>query len=75
MPKVQTKSLIAGAIAWILLMIYVVNKSTCLDTDSCGAEDLFLTGILAIGMLAPSWFVAGLTTVLFDKENNKHREE
>jgi len=66
MPKINIKGLIVGIIAWIGFMIFMINKTSCLSSNTCGSDDLFMSGVFAIAMIAPSWLVAGLVSVMFD---------
>jgi hypothetical protein len=63
MGKINTFGLIAGTIAWILIMWYASTQSACLKTNSCDGEDMVLFAIIGIGMLAPSWIVASIASM------------
>jgi hypothetical protein len=67
MPKLNGKGLIAGIVVWVGIMIYTINQTACLKTNTCDGDDLFLTAVLAIGMLAPAWIVAIVVSGMFEK--------
>lgn len=60
MSKIDGKGMIAGIIAWLALMAMMSAGMACVDSRSCGSEDFFMYGLIGIGMMAPSYFVAAL---------------
>lgn len=48
-------------------MLYATTQNACLETNSCGGDDLFLFAIIGIGMLAPAWFVASFVSNIWGK--------
>jgi hypothetical protein len=60
------KGLLAGVIAWIIILIWYISKSSCIKYPSCDSGDLFLMATIAVGMLAPAWIVACLASEFFE---------
>jgi len=58
--KIDGRGMIAGIIAWLVLMAMISAGMACVDSRSCGSEDFFMYGLNGIGMLAPSYFVAAI---------------
>jgi hypothetical protein len=50
--------LVAGAIAWFVIVVYVASDFGCTFTAACGAEDLVAFGLCSVGFLMPAWIVA-----------------
>jgi hypothetical protein len=44
-----------AACSWIVCLIFATTQVACLKVNSCGGGDMFLFGIIAVGMLAPAW--------------------
>ncbi len=65
--EINQKGFLAGVITWIIIMIWCINKYSCIKHPSCDSGDLFGHSIIAIGMLAPSYLVA-LTVSIFFKD-------
>jgi len=51
---------IVAVITWFIIIIYAANHAGCVKTSSCGATDMIIFGIVALGMLPASCFVASL---------------
>ena len=49
---------VAGLIAWLAIVGYFSTQMACLRSDACGAGDMVLFAVCAIGFLAPAWIVA-----------------
>ncbi|MEP2587403.1 MAG: hypothetical protein ABJR82_21180 [Marinobacter sp.] len=62
MTKIDSKGMIAGGIVWLVLMAMMAVKMACIDVRSCGGGDFFMYGLLGIGFLAPSYFVAAVVS-------------
>ena len=46
-----------GAIAWVVIDYLSMVNSACLKSHSCGGFDMFLHDMIALGNLAPAYFV------------------
>jgi hypothetical protein len=56
-----------GVIVWLVIMAMVgAEKAPGASMGVSG--DAILLGIIAIGMLAPSWIAASLTSIFFKKK-------
>ncbi len=44
-----------GVCVWIGCLFIAITSMECLKFRTCGAGDMFLFGIIAVGMLAPAW--------------------
>lgn len=53
--KITSSGIVAGVVFWIGAVIYGANQAACLNTNNCGAEDIFLFAIIAIGLLVPAY--------------------
>lgn len=62
MSKIDGKGMIAGIIAWLVLMAMMSAGMACIDTRSCGSEDFLMYGLIGIGLMAPSYFVAAVVS-------------
>lgn len=62
MSKIDGKGMIAGIIAWLALIAMMSAGMACIDTRSCGSEDFLMYGLIAIGLMAPSYFVAAVVS-------------
>ena len=51
---------IVAVITWFILIIYMATQADCVKTSSCGADDMVLFGVISLGMLPASCFVASL---------------
>lgn len=56
-----------GGIAWLVIMTMVGAKKGP-DTIMGVGGDAIVLGLIAIGMLAPSWIVASIVSVFFRKK-------
>lgn len=56
-----------GAVVWVLAMIFGVNSMACLKLDNCNGGDMFLFGVIAIGMLGPAYAAMLTFTGMFKK--------
>ncbi len=65
MAEINRKGFIAGGIAWLVLVGFLPTAADCAKHANCDAGDLFLHSIVTMGMLAPAWLVAVLTSELF----------
>lgn len=62
MSKIDGKGMIAGIIAWLALIAMMSAGMACIDTRSCGSEDFLMYGLIGIGLMAPSYFVAAVVS-------------
>lgn len=58
--KIDSRGMVAGSIVWLALMAMMAVAMACIDSRSCGTEDFVMYGLIGIGMLAPSYFVAAI---------------
>ena len=65
--EINNKGFLAGIVSWVIIMIFAINQVSCVNNHGCDGGDLFLTSIIAVGMLAPSYLVA-LTASIFFKD-------
>ena len=63
--KMNGKGLVAGIIVWIPLAFFTVSQFTCVETNSCGMDNLFSACVIAVGMLGPAYLVALLVSDFF----------
>ena len=66
-PEINNKGFLAGIVSWVIIMIFAINQVSCVNYNGCDGGDLFLSSIIAVGMLAPSYLVA-LTASIFFKD-------
>jgi hypothetical protein len=64
--KLNTVGVIAGVIAWIAIMAYYSTQKD--GASKPGAEDTILTGLIALGMLAPAAIVAVAVSHVFQRQ-------
>lgn len=58
-----------GTCAWVIFLIFALTSSDCLKTNSCGGFDMLLFGVIAVGMLVPSWVAMMLFSDIFRKKD------
>ena len=51
------KGMIAGAIVWIILIVFGLASSSCAKSSSCDGMSLFYFAIFSVGALVPACFV------------------
>jgi len=54
-----------GVCAWVGCMFFAIASSECLEFGTCGNGDMFLFGIISVGMLAPAWFAMSIFSDVF----------
>jgi len=62
MGKITGIGAIAGALAWLAIMLYASTKIECVKFNACDGKDLVLFAIIGLGMLVPAWVVAFLVS-------------
>ena len=65
MGKITGLGLVVGIIVWSAIEWYAITQCECLRTNSCDGEDLFISAVLGVGMLAPAGICAFLVSGLF----------
>lgn len=65
MNKFTSLDFAVGVCAWICCMFIQINSSECLKFHTCGAGDMFLFGIISVGMLAPAWMAMLIFSSIF----------
>ncbi|EEB77589.1 hypothetical protein GPB2148_1322 [marine gamma proteobacterium HTCC2148] len=58
MNKISGGGFVAGLIVWLVIVGYFSTQMACLRADSCGAGDMMLAAICAVGFLVPAWLIA-----------------
>jgi len=60
--------LIAGVIAWFLIMWFLVNDMECTKYDlCCDVGDLISVSVIGLGMLVPAFIVTIIISIPFSK--------
>lgn len=67
MGKISGVGLVAGAIAWLVIVSYTANQADCMRFNTCKTDDMVLFAIIGLGMLVPSWIVASVVSDMFKK--------
>lgn len=70
MGKITGLGWVAGAIAWLGIMIYASTQAACMRFQTCDGGDLVLFAVIGLGMLAPAWFVASVFS-LFSNDGDR----
>ena len=70
--KISMPGLAAGVVAWFLIMYFAIDEAACLHQLNCGKGDLFMWGIIAVGMLCPAFFVAFIFSFSSNKNVSNH---
>jgi len=58
----DAKGIIAGAVVWLVLVSVMAGEFVCAKLNVCGTDDLIMNSVIAIGFVAPAWFVAHLVS-------------
>lgn len=53
---------VAGVIAWLVIMFYASTQVACMTFRNCGQGDLVLFAIIGLGMLVPAWYFAKIVS-------------
>lgn len=59
---------VAAVAAWIGLICYLSTIPECVRFSLCTSGDIFLSNIVAAGMVAPAWIVGQLVGLIFRKD-------
>ena len=71
MPRITTiPGFIAAAIAWLAFAYIGANSAECAQLQTCGAGNLMSNSIIAIGMLAPAFFLGAMVSAVFGGEDD-----
>lgn len=69
MPEPLTPIGLAVAVAtWIGLICYLSTVPECVRFSICASDDIFVSNILAAGMIAPAWIVGQDVGLIFRKD-------
>ena len=66
--SINGKGAICGIIVWVGMMVWMALGTSCARFNGCGYGDIFLTAILAVGMLVPAFFIAVFLSIFFVKK-------
>lgn len=64
MDEKEEPNYVIGLIVWVVIMVLFIPSMSCMEYGGCGAGDMFLMAIIAIGMLAPAW----VASTIFSKK-------
>lgn len=65
MHPVNGKGFLAGAVAWLTYIFVASYRASCAEFKDCGAGDLMLYSLIAVGMLMPAWLLASFVSSIF----------
>ena len=70
MSELNGKGLIAGIIAWFLIIALTADAYACIDSvKGCKGDDFILSNVIAIGMLAPAGLIAYVVSGLLSSKD------
>jgi hypothetical protein len=64
--EITTKGLVVSVIAWFAFTAFMASQAECVKYDTCGAGDMLLFAVIAIGMLVPARILGQLVSGIFD---------
>jgi hypothetical protein len=68
MNEINGKGFAVGAIVWFALIFYAAQQGECVRYGSCGSEDLIIFSVISMGLLAPAYILARLTSDIFESK-------
>lgn len=79
MEKLSGKGGLVAALLWFCLQAWAASSADCAKYKQCGAGDLVIYGMIAIGMMAPAYFITLLLgapfPILIQNDDEHNRDE
>jgi hypothetical protein len=67
--KIETsKGFLLGVVVWVVCEFIAISSSSCARFMTCGGFELFLSGVIGVGCLAPAWIAGALYEDIFIKK-------
>ena len=66
----NVQGLIAAVLAWLVIEVFQITSDSCSRFNNCGSSNLFLSNVIAVGMLAPAYFFGAFVSIFFDKHKS-----
>ena len=77
MEKLSGKGGLVAALLWFCLQAWAASSADCAKYKQCGAGDLMLYGIIAVGMIPSAYFITVILGIFFPsmiQNDNQHND-